>query len=295
MLMIVDVVVVTHNREKCIVEAIESILVYREQLGTVFVIVNGSTDNTLQLLQPYELDDQVEIIVLDNNLGAPAGKNIGMRRSDADLLVIFDDDAVFFSDEPIKAVKNIFEKNPDLGIVQFKIVNYDSKKIQKNEFPGDDPETQADTEFLISSFTGAGHAIRKSMLDAVGYYPDSFFYGHEELDLSFRAVNSGWLIKYFPDVGVYHKKSPKGRLPEDRMIEKMVVNRMIISYSYLPLYYRLVSGILWLGKALLWSRSFIVPMNALRQYRHLRKEAKRQPVGLEAMKYLKENYGRLWY
>lgn len=291
----IDAVIATYNRSDCIVVAIDSLLAYRDQLGVVFVIVNGSTDNTLHMLRPYESDDQVEIIVLDSNLGAPAGKNIGMRRSEADLLVVIDDDSEFFSDDPITTIRDIFEKNSNLGIIQFKIVNYDLKIIQKNEFPGNDPGKQADTEFLISSFTGAGHVIRKSMLDSIGYYPDSFFYGHEELDLSFRAINGGWVIKYCPEVGIYHKKNPYGRLPENRMIEKMVVNRMVISYSYLPLIYRLVSGILWLGKSLLWSRSFLVPFNAYMLYQRSKRNIKRQPIGQKAMQYLKKNYGRLWY
>lgn len=291
----IDAVIATYNREDCVVDAVDSLLQYRGDLGTVYVVVNGSTDDTLEKLSIYDGDHQVEVLVQKENIGAPAGKNIGMIKSDADVIIVIDDDAVFFTKNPIVKVKEIFSNDETLGIIQFKVVNYELKKVMDYEFPGNDVDTQENTEFLISSFTGAGHAIRKSMLVDVGYYPDSFFYAHEELDLSFRAVISGWIIKFIPDIGVYHKKSPKGRLPENRMIEKMVVNRMLVAYAYLPIRYRLVSAFLWLGKSALWSRSLKVPIRALLKYSYEKKSVCRKRVTQESMKYFKTNFGRLWY
>lgn len=291
----VDVIIATYNRDDCVAGAIESALHYRNYIRKVIVVVNGSTDNTTSCLAKYRSDEQVDIITLDKNLGAAAGKNIGMRKSDADLVIVIDDDAEFFSEDPVSKVIEKFSNDLTLGIVQFKIVNHEMRKIMKNEFPGNDPATQSDSEFLISSFTGAGHAMRKSMLDDVGYYDDSFFYAHEELDLSFRAIRGGWAIKYIPDVGVYHKKSPKGRLPEKEMIEKMVLHRLIISYRYLPLAYFIVSSWLWIGKAFLWSRSLVVPANALIKFIKERKGISRSAVNSQALEYMKNNFGRLWY
>jgi GT2 family glycosyltransferase len=293
--MLVDAIIATFNREDCIVDAVNSLLEYRSDLGKVYVVVNGSTDKTMDMLSVYDGDAQVEIIEQSTNLGAPGGKNIGMLKSDADVIIIIDDDAVFFTENPVSKIRDIFSNESTLGIIQFKVVNYDLKKVMDYEFPGDDVNTQENKEFLISSFTGAGHAVRKSMLEEVGYYPDSFFYAHEELDLSFRAIIGEWKIKYIPSVGVYHKKNPKGRMPENKMIEKMVVNRMLIAYSYLPIQYRLVSGILWLGKSALWSRSLVVPVKALLQYFNEKKSVTRRPVNQSSMKYLKTNFGRLWY
>jgi hypothetical protein len=133
------------------------------------------------------------------------------------------------------------------------------------------------------------------MLDGAGYYEDSFFYAHEELDLSFRAVQAGWSIWYKPSIGVYHKKNPRGRLPQRDVILNMLLNRMVISRRYLPLRYRLVSNALWCLKAALWSRRISVPVLALRNYRRLRSDIDRLPLSAAALDYMKQNYGRLWY
>jgi len=291
----IDAVIATYNREDCIVDAVNSLLQYQDDMGVIYVVINGSTDKTMERLSVFSDEDKVILIEIDKNLGAPGGKNIGMRRSDADVLVIIDDDAEFFSDEPIKLIDEIFSADPVLGIIQFKIVNYAQKHIMNNEFPGKDVATQGDSEFKIGSYTGAGHAIRKNMLESVGYYQDSFFYGHEELDLSFRAIQGGWSIWYKPSIGVYHKKNPGGRLPKREMIVNMLLNRMIISRKYLPLKYRVVSTVLWCSKVALWSRSIVVPLLAIREYLKLRHNIERFQLSAEALNYMKHNYGRLWY
>ena len=79
------------------------------------------------------------------------------------------------------------------------------------------------------------------------------------------------------------------------MIEKMVINRMLVAYSYLPIVYRLVSGLLWLTKSAIWSRSLMVPVRAILGYMKQKRTVVRHPVNRRAMDYLKSNYGRLWY
>jgi len=291
----IDAVIATYNREDCIISAIESLLKNRNDLGKIFVVVNGSEDNSLNLLSRYSDYEQVVVIKLENNLGAPEGKNVGMLKSDAEVIVIIDDDAEFFSHNPIAEVRSIFDKEPNLGIAQFKIVNYELETIMKNEFPGRSIDKQCDQDFFIGSFTGAGHAIRRSLLEQVGYYPEDFFYGHEELDLSFRAVQGGWSIGYRPSIGIYHKKSPRGRMPEKDMMVKMLLNRMIISWRYLPFRYRAVSNVLWCCKIMLWGKDLSVVLEALRQYSHVKPTISKIPLSREALQYFKMNYGRLWY
>ena len=146
----VDAVIATFNRGDCIVDAVESLLKYRSELGVIYVVVNASADNTMEVLSVYDNDRQVEVIEQPVNLGAAGGKNVGMLKSDADVVVIIDDDAVFFTDNPIKKIRDAFAGDAGLGIVQFKVVNYDLKKVMSYEFPGNNVQTQKNSEFLIS-------------------------------------------------------------------------------------------------------------------------------------------------
>jgi len=291
----IDIVIATYNRADCVVAAIESCLQYKQDFGYLYVVVNGSTDDTMQKLAVFDQDSQVVIIELDKNYGAPAGKNVGLRKSSAEIVVVIDDDAEFFSVQPINEVRRMFEADATLGIVQFKIVNAELGKVLKYEFPAGDPAANADKVFKVGTFTGAGHAMRKQMLDDVGYYDDEFFYAHEELDLSFRAINGGWIIKYMPAVGVIHKKNPQGRLPMKSVIGKMFLNRLVINRRYLPFIYRTSACVLWFMKTAVWARGIGVAVATLRQYLTLRSGIRRQPLTPAALAYLRKNYGRLWY
>ena len=291
--MIVDVVVCTYNRAHILQETIENVLQFQNDINKIFVINNNSTDNTKEILDNIN-NNKVDVIHSDKNLGAPGGKNIGLKRSQADIIVVIDDDAVFFTENPINEVKNIFQNDNSLGVVQFKIVNYKEKRIQRYEFPGDNPEVNGDKEFFSGYFIGAGHAIRKSAIEKTGYYPDEFFYAHEEVDLSYRMINNSYKIKYCPSVGVYHKKDPGGRLPAKEVLKQNFKNRMIMSYKYLPFLYIFVSNTLWFLKTLKDSKSLMVPLSAIKEYWKIKKTLTQDVLSNDAINYLKKYKGRLY-
>jgi len=289
----IDIVIATYNRANQILETIDNILQFIDDINKIYIVNNNSTDNTKEVLDKVT-HEKIDITHSQKNLGAPGGKNIGLRKSDADVIIVIDDDAIFFTDNPIQKVKDIFNANEDLGIIQFKIVNFKEKRIQRYEFPGDNPEQDGDKEFYAGYFIGAGHAIRKNMLEKVGYYPDDFFYAHEEIDLSYNAINGGFTIKYFPSVGVYHKKDPGGRLPPNKVIESMFKNRLIMSYKYLPFFYRTISNILWFIKTFKDSKSILVPINAIKDFLDIKSSLKQNILSNNAIGYMKKYHGRLY-
>ena len=289
----IDIVIATYNRAKQLGETIENVLQFEQDINKFYIINNASQDNTQELLNQI---DHPKVVVFNNykNLGAPGGKNVGLKESDADIVVVIDDDAIFYSEDPIREIERIFNTDKALGIIQFKIVNYYEKRIHAYEFPGGDSQKDGDTEFECGYFIGAGHAIKKDMLEQCGYYPDSFFYAHEEVDLSYRAINAGFKIKYCPSVSVYHKKDPGGRLKPNEVILQNFKNRLIMSYCYLPLQYRAVSNLLWFVKTLLESKSFFVPIKAIRLFGKEKKEYTRDKLSRNAIDYLKRTNGRLY-
>jgi len=292
--MIIDVVIATYNRAHQIVETLNNVLQYSSDINKIIVINNNSEDNTKEVLEKFKNNNKIDIIHSPKNLGASGGKNIGLKKSKAEVIVVIDDDAIFFSDNPIRNVKKIFNSDNKIGIIQFKIVNYQSKKILKYEFPGDNPKKNGDREFLSAYFIGAGHAIRKSMLDKVGYYPDDFFYAHEEIDLSYRAINNNFIIKYCPIVGVYHKKVQSGRLPSDKVLLNMYKNRLVMSYKYLPFFYKTISNISWFIKTVMDSKSIIIPFLAIKEFINIKNELEIDKLSVDAITYMKKYNGRLY-
>jgi GT2 family glycosyltransferase len=289
----VDLVIATYNRAEQLRETLQNVLATAVGINKVYVVNNASTDHTRELLDGMD-DGRIVAIHNERNLGAAAGKNVGLRRSEAELIIVLDDDALFCSEDPVGEVRRLFAEER-LGVVQFKIINFQTGRVLRYEFPGDDPERRADTQFPIGYFIGAGHAIRKRMLEEVGYYPDDFgLYAHEEVDLSYRAVNHGYTMRYAPSVAVQHKKAPGGRLPPRDVLHHMLLNRLVMTRKYLPAPYSLINNLLWLLRTALVARSPALAFAAYRAYRARRPAIARQTLTREAMAYLFRNHGRVF-
>ena len=84
-------------------------------------------------------DEPLSTIILSSNLGCEEGFNVGMVNSNGDILIFLDSDA-YFEDDGIFKIIEKFKKNDQLGIIDPRIYNYYSKKIQnepKNWPPSD--------------------------------------------------------------------------------------------------------------------------------------------------------------
>jgi GT2 family glycosyltransferase len=290
----VDLVIATYNRAEQIKETLENVIAYGDGLNHIFVVNNNSTDHTREVLDGIK-HDGLSVIHNRENLGAAGGKNVGLRKSNADIIIVMDDDAIFFSDRPVAAVVDIFSRYPDLGVIQFKIINFQSRKILRYEFPGDDPQVRGDDSFEIGYFIGAGHALRKSMLEDIGYYPDNFgLYAHEEVDLSYRAVIGGYRMRYESAVAVLHKKAPGGRLSKRETIYTMFYNRLVMTRKYLPFPYSVINNFLWFVKTAVDARSAFLALSAYLDYFRNRSKVRLQKMGPEALLYMRRNNGRLF-
>jgi GT2 family glycosyltransferase len=290
----VDIVIATYNRADTLKETIENVLSTAHGFNKLFVIDNASTDHTRAVLESFK-DERLIPIFNEENLGAAGGKNVGLRISTADVVIVIDDDAVFSTTDPVSEVIRIFNGTENLGLIQFKIINFQSRKVLGYEFPGIHPDTDQDKSFNIGYFIGAGHAIRKSMLDQVGYYPDDFgLYAHEEIDLSYRAINHGFIMRYEPSIAVFHKKAPGGRLPAKAVLYQLLLNRMIMSKKYLPLRYAFISNLLWIFRTLYQSKSILLIIHVLRDYRFKVACISASVLSPQALIYMKKNNGRLY-
>jgi GT2 family glycosyltransferase len=106
-----------------------------------------------------------------------------------------------------------FEHDPSLGAAAFRIINYYTRRDDEMcwDYPRV-PSSQANQEFPVSRFIGAGNAIRREAFIAAGEYDETLFFGGEERDLSYRMLNLGYHIKYVPDLSVLHRVDPEARV-----------------------------------------------------------------------------------
>jgi len=167
----------------------------------VLVVANGAPAEALPELP------NVRSIILADNVGIPAGRHAGMEATQSAIVGFLDDDATIEGD--LSLVMHAFEENSDLGAVSLRIVDEDDTTNPRHvpRVGGVDPEVGGS----VANFLGGACAIRREAYDDVGGYFVDLFYGHEEIELSWRLADAGWQVNYLTDVVVRHPRTDISR------------------------------------------------------------------------------------
>lgn len=150
---------------------------------------------------------------LTGNLGCPGGRNVGLtllRDADAcDVVVELDDDGLLIADDVFRTVQQRYARDPALGIIGFRVAD-EHGHTERRWVPrlrAGDPLRGGP----VTAFLGGGHALSLPMLRQIGLWPAEFFFGHEESDLAWRALDAGWSIHYAPDLVLQHPRTSPAR------------------------------------------------------------------------------------
>lgn len=205
---------------------LDSVAKQREPAQRIVVIGNGSALPALP--------EGVVGVELEKNLGVSGGRNVAMRvlreAGDIDVLVDLDDDGLLIEADVITRVADLYEADPRLGIVSFRIAD-ETGFTQRRHVPRlrvDDPMRGGE----VTTFLGGGHALSMPMLQETGGWPEEFFFTHEETDLAWRALDAGWKIQYEPELVLQHPRTSPARHAEFyRMTAR---NRVWLARRHLP-------------------------------------------------------------
>lgn len=210
-----DVIILSWNRPDDVAEAIASALDQVEVSRRILVVDQGSEpQNIVRLEQLIDAKPVIELKKLGQNTGVAGGRNIATAMGNGRYVVALDSDAVFGDPSTLARAVRHLDANPYLAAIGFRIENYFTGMNDDTswDYPGHHP----DERFFSTRFVGAGHAIRRAAFEAAGCYDARLFFCQEELDLSYRMLNLGYRIEYFPDVKVRHKISPSHRVAWDQ-------------------------------------------------------------------------------
>ena len=210
-----DVIILSWNRPDDVADAITSALDQVEVSRRILVVDQGSEpQNIVRLEQLIDAKPDVELKKLGQNTGVAGGRNIATAMGNGRYVIALDSDAVFGDPATLARAVRHLDANPRLAAIGFRIENYYTG--QNDDTSWDYPGHHPDERFFSTRFVGAGHAIRRMAFEAAGGYDARLFFCQEELDLSYRMLNLGYRIEYFPDVKVRHKISPSHRVAWDQ-------------------------------------------------------------------------------
>lgn len=266
----------------------------------IIVLDDASNTNIRQKIGCLTSEKPIIWMRSDSPSGVSGARNKLIRASTSDLLFFLDDDAYFEHEFCVERAVDCFRTMPTVGIVAFKITLKEqqsndlqvpfSRRIRKN-CPG-----LSEKQVRASYYVGAAHAIRGQVFESGGLYQENLVYGHEELDLSYTAIQRGFEIIYTPAVTVTH-------MPEKSVIQGSELfyntrNRIWIAYKHLPqrfLINNIVGWLVYYGIIALKHRQFTTYLRAIIAGIIGLPKLIRRPLNAKAIHYLKCNFGRLWY
>jgi len=230
----VDVIILSLDRIDETIAAVTSALEQKGVRQYIWIVDQASDASQHSRLQAFVIGKPVTLKSLRQNVGVPAGRNIASRMGSAPYIVAIDNDAVFDGPHTLERAIAHLESDPVLGAVGFRVLDYHSREDDASCWVYHQEMTSHSTkEFLAAQFVGTGHAVRRAAFEASGGYDDDLFFAYEELDLSYRIMNTGYKIKYAPDAVVLHKRSPEHRIPWRKgRYYYTVRNRLYIHWKY---------------------------------------------------------------
>jgi GT2 family glycosyltransferase len=168
----------------------------------VLVVDDASSDGTFE--QVRDGFPAVDIVRNEKNQGSIASRNDILRRARGDYIVALDDDSRFIDADACERIVARMDAEPDLGIISFQVVGPEHPESL-------DPQGRATGEWHSSSFACCGAAIRRSMLEQTGLFPEFFYHAYEEPDLALRAWDAGYRVLQWNGIVVYHEFSSLNR------------------------------------------------------------------------------------
>ncbi len=297
-------IIITYNRPADALALLKNIydLDKAIELLEEIIIVNNASDSDYSEVESFiasHSDLPYKYYYSPENLGVAKGRNYALQKSSSPILIMLDDDAELQNKDCLILLLEEFEKKNTTrpkAIITFKVLYFETREMQINAFPHKKFEEYKDRDFLETYYyAGGAHAIKRSVLQEVGTYPEDFFYGMEEYDLSYRILDAGYSIVYSNKIVMLHKESPLGRKPKEEKVRMMWVNKSKVAWRYLPLQYFTSTAVLW---SLFYLKNTGFQLKGyITGWRDIKKviKTKRQPIQKNTIEYLKSLNARLWY
>ncbi len=212
--------IISYNGAKVIDDCIQSIQSQSYRNFSLCMIDNASTDGTPERVKQQYCD--LEVWRYPKNLGPSPARNLALKKSPSDLVLLVDDDAVLHPD-CLKELVAAYHQYPQAAIWAPRIVYFDQKNII--QFEGTkihylaeaillNPDTPVNEGIhdiqLIQVAGGVCFLVSKQAAAKIQYFDEDYFFGRTDGEFTFRITQAGYQIYTVPNAICYHKVKNRG-------------------------------------------------------------------------------------
>ena len=215
------IVILNWNGQKLLEQFLPSVVNFSSELAEIYIADNASTDSSIKYVK--EFYPSIKIIENATNGGYAKGYNDALAAVEADVYCLLNSDVEVTKDW-LKPVLEVFEKEEKTAIIQPKLLDFKDK--DKFEYAGaaggfldlygypycrgrvfnhletDNRQFNGISDIFWAS--GACFFIRSKIYHQLEGLDEDYFAHQEEIDLCWRAQNTGYKVKYVGTSTVFH-------------------------------------------------------------------------------------------
>ncbi len=190
----IDVIIPVFNGEKYIREAVQSVLLQTYPPQKIYIIDDGSTDNTAKVVRDLIKNSttKIEYLYLSHK-GVSKARNTGILKSSAAYIAFLDADDVWLPTKLEKQV-NMLLTQPDVAFIHCKFNYTDRDLLPHKTFLADKYfikplEGDSSTEIFMQEpwISCSSVLVKKQLLLEIGLFDELLSYG-EDADLFIRLA-----------------------------------------------------------------------------------------------------------
>jgi GT2 family glycosyltransferase len=264
-----SIVIANWNGSKIIGSCLESLVNQNFKDFSVYIVDNGSTDNSISIIEGFKTKLELTVLPLKENTGFAKANNIGIEAAFGDrhkyILTLNNDIEV--KPDTLEKLNSFILSNSDYDIFQLLMLNYfdrdnidavgltfDSRYyVHQIAYKQPAAELSKYSSDIMGACAGAA-AYSKKALKAVkntqeDYFDSNFFAYFEDADLALRLKFSGFKTIVAKEAVVYHMHSATGKQDSPFKEFYTIRNQLLYTYKNVPseayklLKYRYYAGI----------------------------------------------------
>lgn len=201
---LISVIIVTHNREKLLTKAVDSVLRQKFFNFELIIIDDASSDDTEGVVKKYQNDERIKYIKIAKANSISQVRNSAWPYVNGKYVAILDSDDIWCDDLKLEKQFEFLENNPEFVLVGSGaiLINDQGEKKEKVIKPSSDEEIKKD--FLVKNpFFHSSVLYRYDDVKKIGGYDEKIRFG-EDFDLWLRLGKEGKLYN-FPDAFIEYR------------------------------------------------------------------------------------------
>jgi GT2 family glycosyltransferase len=180
----------------------------------LIVVDNASGDESCAVAA--ELAPEAKIYELSRNFGFPTAVSEGISHSSGEWILLINNDVEVEPDVVVRMLESARSAD-DIGSVAAQMrfaagertinsagIGVDQLGIAYDRLLGEPPSASETEPVEVFGACGGAAIYRRTMLDQIGGFDNSFFFALDDADVAWRAQMRGWRCLYDPRAVVHH-------------------------------------------------------------------------------------------